>query len=113
MHKLDGRIFSIAIGFALLTALPACARHADAPPAVIAAPIVVKVKDTPPAELLTCATRPEGLPEDPSLIAQIPTAIRAGIIRMARAFRANADGKDRLVNWLAEDSCPAPAKATR
>lgn len=68
-------------------------------------PIVVKVKETPPAELLTCATRPEGLPEDPSLIAQIPTKIRAGIIRIARAFAANADRADRLVNWNAPGTC--------
>ena len=102
---------SIAIGFALLTALPACARHDDAPPAVIPAPIVVKVKDTPPAELLTCATRPEGLPEDPSLIAQIPTKIRAGIIRLARAFAGNADRADRLVNWNVPGSCPKPEQS--
>ena len=107
MRKLNGRTLSIAIGFALLTALPACARHAEAPPAVVSTPIVVKVKDTPPAELLTCATRPEGLPEDPSLIAQIPTAVRAGIIRLARAFAGNADRADRLVNWNAPKTCPA------
>jgi hypothetical protein len=60
---------------------------------------------------MACADRPAGLPEDASLIAQIPTAVRAGIIRMARAFRSNADGKDRLVNWLAPDTCPAPKAA--
>ena len=98
---------SIAIGFALLTALPACARHTEAPPAVVSTPIVVKVKDTPPAELLKCADRPDGLPEDPSLIAQIPTKIRAGIIRLARAFASNADRADRLVNWNAAGTCPA------
>ena len=108
MRMLNGRTLSIASGFALLMALPACARHADAPPAVAPAPIVVKVKDTPPAELLTCATRPEGLPEDPSLIAQIPTKIRAGIIRLARAFAGNADRNDRLVNWTVPGSCPKP-----
>ena len=96
---------SIAIGFALLMALPACARHAEAPPAVVSAPIVVKVKETPPAELLKCADRPDGLPEDPSLIAQIPTKIRAGIIRLARAFAGNADRADRLVNWNAPWTC--------
>jgi hypothetical protein len=96
---------SIASGFALLMALPACARHADVPPAVAPPPIVVKVKDTPPAELLKCADRPDGLPEDPSLIAQIPTKIRAGIIRLARAFAGNADRADRLVNWNAPGTC--------
>ncbi|WP_247599511.1 hypothetical protein [Sphingomonas sp. PAMC26645] len=68
------------------------------------------MKDTPPAELLTCATRPEGLPEDPSLIAQIPTKIRAGIIRLARAFAGNADRADRLVNWNVPGTCPAARK---
>lgn len=96
---------SIAIGFALLMALPACARHAEAPPAVVSTPIVVKMKETPPAELLRCADRPDGLPEDPSLIAQIPTKIRAGIIRLARAFAGNADRADRLVNWNAPGTC--------
>ena len=100
---------SIAIGFALLTALPACGRRAEAPPATVSTPIVVKVKDTPPAELLKCADRPDGLPEDPSLIAQIPTKIRAGIIRLARAFAGNADRNDRLVNWNAPGSCPSAA----
>ena len=105
MRKLNGRTLSIVTGFALLTVLPACARHAEAPPAVVSTPIVVKVKDTPPAELLRCAERPEGLPEDPALIAQIPTKIRAGIIRLARAFSANADRSDRLVNWNAPGTC--------
>ena len=111
MQKLNGRTLSIAIGFALLTALPACARHAEAPPALAPAPVVVKVKAKPPAELLTCATRPEGLPEDPSLIAQIPTQIRAGIIRLARAFAGNADRNDRLVNWNVPGSCPVAKPA--
>lgn len=96
---------SIASGFALLTALPACTRHAEAPPAVVSAPIVVTVKAKPPADLLQCADRPAGLPEDPALIAQIPTAIRAGIIRLARAFAGNADRGDRLVNWNAPGTC--------
>ncbi len=75
-------------------------------------PVAVAIEPPrPPADMLTCADRPAGLPEDASLIAQIPTAIRAGIIRMARAFRANADGKDRLVNWIVPDSCPAPKAA--
>jgi len=100
---------STAIGFALSTALLACAPRAE-PPAVVSTPIVVKVKDTPPAELLACAERPAGLPEDPALIAQIPTAIRAGIIRLARAFAGNADRADRLVNWNAPGSCGKPGK---
>lgn len=77
-------------------------------------PVAVAIeRPLPPADLMACAERPAGLPEDAWLIAQIPTAIRAGIIRMARALRANADGKDRLINWLAADSCPVPGKALR
>ena len=99
-------------GLLLLTALQACAhRPADLPGTV---PVAVAIERTlPPADLMVCAERPAGLPEDASLIAQIPTTIRAGIIRMARAFRTNADGKDRLINWLAADSCPVPGKAVR
>ena len=70
-------------------------------------PVAVVVKDTPPAELTACAKRPEGLPEDPALIAQIPTRIRAAIIRLARAFATNASQLDRLVEWNAPGSCPA------
>lgn len=71
-------------------------------------PVAVPVKDTPPAELLRCADRPEGLPEDKDLVAQIPTRARAGIIRLARAFAGNADRNDRLVNWNVPGSCPKP-----
>ena len=108
MRKLNGRTLSIVTGFALLTVSPACARHAEAPPAIGSTPIVVTVKDTPPAELLRCAHRPEGLPEDPALIAQIPTRIRAGIIRLARSFAANADHLDRLINWNTPAACQSP-----
>lgn len=73
-------------------------------------PVAVPVKQTPPAELLKCADRPDGLPEDPALIAQIPTAIRAGIIRMARAFGANASQLDRLIEWEQPGACTAKAK---
>lgn len=73
---------------------------------MVSAPIIVTVKAKPPADLLHCADRPAGLPEDPALIAQIPTAIRAGIIRLARAFAGNADRGDRLVNWNAPGTCP-------
>lgn len=94
-------------GSLLSTALPGCARRtADLPPPA-PLPIAIEVKpQLPPAELLACADRPAGLPEDPALIAQIPTAIRAGIIRLARAFGANADRQDRLVNWSTPGACP-------
>lgn len=91
--------------------MQACA-HRPAEPLTIEkpVPVAVPVKDKPPAELLRCAERPEGVPEDKTLIAQIPTRVRAGIIRMARALGSNADQLDRLINWSAPGSCPAPAK---
>ena len=88
-------------------ASPGCSRPADPRPATVSTPVAIVVKDKPPAELLRCADRPAGLPEDPSLIAQIPNAIRAGIIRLASAFARNADRADRLVNWTAPGTCPA------
>ena len=103
---------SIGIGLLLSMALPGCARNADLG-VEVPVPVAVEVKTMPPAELLRCAERPEGLPEDPALIAQIPTSIRAGIIRMATAFGANAQQLDRLVDWNAPGSCtPAGVSAT-
>jgi hypothetical protein len=76
----------------------------------IPAPIAIKVEPPrPPAELLACADRPQGLPEDPDLIAQIPTRLRAAIIRLARAFGTNADRQDRLIDWTAPGTCSAKA----
>jgi len=72
-------------------------------------PVAVPVSDTPPAELTRCAERPAGLPEDKDLLARIPDGVRAGIIRMARAFAGNASQLDRLVNWNAPGTCPPPA----
>lgn len=85
-------------------ALLACA-HRPADPPAVPTPVAIEVKATPPAELLRCAERPEGLPEDPALIAQIPTKIRAGIIRLAKAFGANAGQLDRLIEWNAPGAC--------
>lgn len=86
-------------------ALPGCAprpANLPAPP-----PVAIKVDaPKPPADLMTCADRPAGLPEDPDLVAQIPSGLRAGIIRLARAFGANADRVDRLTNWISPGSCP-------
>lgn len=97
-------------GLLLLTVSPGCALRANDRPSLTPVPVAVKVEPPrPPAELLACAERPDGLPEDASLIAQIPTRLRAGIIRMARAFGANADRQDRLVNWNAEGTCPVKA----
>lgn len=92
-------------------ALPGCTRPAADRP-TLEVPLAVAVEPPlPPTDLMACAERPAGLPEDTSLVAQIPTAIRAGIIRLARAFRTNADARDRLVNWHAPGTCPAPEVA--
>lgn len=96
-------------GLLLLTASPACAPRADLAvekPVPVAVPVAV----APPAELMRCADRPEGLPEDPAIIAQIPTSVRAGIIRLARAFGANAAQLDRLIEWNSPGACPRKEK---
>jgi len=89
--------------------LPGCAHHPVEVPVAHDVPVAVAIDDKPPAELTRCAERPAGLPEDPALYATIPTAVRAGIIRLAKAFGANAAQLDRLVNWNAPGSCPAAA----
>ena len=90
-------------------ALPGCAQRS---PVEVEkpVPVVVPVKMMPPAELLACADRPAGLPEDADLIAQIPTKLRAGIIRLARAFGSNASRLDRLINWSAPGTCTPSTK---
>lgn len=91
-------------------ALPGCAHRAAEPPASIV-PVAIPVPaPKPPAELLRCASRPEGLPEDPALVAQIPTPVRAAIIRLARAFGANASQLDRLIEWAQPGACRELAK---
>ena len=110
MRKPSAATLSIVSGLLLSIALPACARrHADlAPPPP---PVAVKIEaPRPPADLLGCADRPAGLPEDADMIAQIPTRLRAGIIRMARAFGANADRLDRLIDWNAPATCSEKKK---
>jgi hypothetical protein len=93
-------------GLLLSTALPGCAHRRDDSSPVTPLPVAIKVEPPrPPAELLACAERPAGLPEDPDLIAQIPTRLRAGIIRLAQAFGTNADRHDRLVDWNAPGTC--------
>lgn len=72
-------------------------------------PAAVPVKDTPPADLLRCADRGRPLPEDDATSAEIPKPVRNALIAVARAFAANASQLDRLVNWFAPNSCPAPA----
>ncbi len=94
-------------GLLLSTALPGCTHRAEIVEKPV--PVAVPVKDTPPAELLVCAERPEGLPEDPQLVAQMPTRLRAGVIRLARAFAIVTARLDRLIEWNAPGTC-TPAK---
>ena len=72
-------------------------------------PVIVKVKDTPPAELLRCPEAPEGFPL--AEIGQLSTATRAAAIRIGKAMGVNAGRLRRLVNWLQPDTCPAPRAA--
>lgn len=98
-------------GSALLMALPGCAhRNVVEVPVEKPVAVAVPVNPVPPAELTRCAERPQGLPEDPAIVAQIPTAVRAAIIGLARAFAANAGQLDRLVNWHTPNACPVPPR---
>lgn len=107
MPKLNARTLSIVSGLLLSTALPGCAPRVVEVPVEQPVPVAVPIQRNPPTDLTGCAERPQGLPEDPTLIAQIPTAVRAGVIRMARAFAGNASQLDRLVNWHKPGTCPA------
>ncbi len=110
MKKPNAATSSIVNGLLLSMALPGCTpRPANLPPSP---PVAIKVDaPKPPADLMTCADRPAGLPENPDLVAQIPTGLRAGIIRLARAFETNADRVDLLTNWISPGTCPAKAPA--
>ena len=95
-------IVSAALGLALSTILPACAPSADRRPARAA--VAVPVSNPAPAELLACAERPKGFPADAAAL--LPKPVRDALARLARAFGANADRQDRLINWNAPGSCP-------
>ena len=97
----------VLIGSMLSTMLPGCAPRerirlvpTPAPPPIVK---VVTVKDVPPAELLACPVRPEGFPTDTQ--SAMPEAVRAAIIRLARAFAANSAQLDRLIDWTKPGSC--------
>jgi hypothetical protein len=88
-------------GLALSTSLAACAGRPKAPPetTVIYKPMV----DAPAADLLVCATRPEGF--SPEAWSVIPASVREKIIEIMKAFKANADRQDRLINRYVPGSC--------
>ena len=88
--------------------LPGCATRTVEVPVTREVPVVVKVKDKPPAELLRCPETPEGFPLDQ--VGQMSNATRAAAIRIGKAMGVNATRLRRLVNWLEPDACPAAAK---
>jgi len=100
-------------GLLLSTALPGCAHRIVEVPVEKQVPVAVPVKDPAPAELIRCADRPQGLPESKDMLAQIPSPVRAAIIRIARAFAANAAQLDRLINWEAPGTCPGGKAAAK
>lgn len=67
----------------------------------------MRIDDTPPPELTRCAVRTARLPDDAASWAVLPPRLRAALIAFARAFGANADQLDRLVNWNTPGACPA------
>lgn len=70
-------------------------------------PVAVRVKDTPPAELLRCPERPEGFPGTGAVIAP---ETRAAIIRLARAYALTLAQLLRLIDWSAPGACESAAK---
>lgn len=96
----------MASGLLALTILPGCTRTVELP-VNRPVPVAVKVDDRPPAELTRCANRSARLAEDPGSWAVLPPRVRESMIAFARAFGANADQLDRLVNWNVPGSCPA------
>ena len=91
-----------ALGFALSTALLACApRVAEAPAPQV---IVREVRETPPAEIVRCPTPPEGLPADQ--VATLPAPLRQGVIRLALYAGGLAAQLNRNIAWSTGEACP-------
>jgi len=100
-------IMSAAIGLALSTSLGACAHRAPKLETPVHTQVIaVPLKETPPADLMVCAQRPDGFPED--LVATMPLGIRDAAKRVMKALKDDADRLDRWVNYHAPGSCPAP-----
>jgi hypothetical protein len=82
-------------GLLLSTALQGCSHkpiETSPPP-----PVVVEVKDPPPADVLQCPARPAGIPA--GLSANIPAPARKALIDLAEAYRAAVDQLERLIAW--------------
>lgn len=91
------------LGSTLSISLAACAhRPAEPPPAPQVK--VVRVKDTPPAELTVCPVRPVGFPLDAE--ATMPPAVRSAAIRLSKAFAATVDQLERLIAFDTGSPCP-------
>lgn len=85
-----------------------CATRPSPTPAA-EVPIVVPLREDPPAELLACAERPAGLPVDARRAPDVVGAdSREALERVFPAFGRNADRLDRWVNWLSPGMCPPP-----
>ncbi len=81
--------------------LQGCTRPQIEPaPAVIA----VEVKDTPPADLLTCPVSPAPFPKE---TATIPPAVRAALIGLASAYAQTRDQLLRVIRWHEPTACEA------
>ena len=80
--------------------LPGCALS---PPVAKTVPVAVKIRDTPPAELLRCPVAPVGYPADAE--ATMPAGVRAATIRMATALRDTRDQLMRLIGWHNPEGC--------
>lgn len=102
----------MASGLLASTTLPGCTRTVELP-VDRPVPVAVKVDDKPAAELTRCADRDARLPDDADSWAVLPPRLRNALIRFARAFGANADQLDRLINWNVPGSCPAPTNTAK
>jgi hypothetical protein len=90
------------LGSMLLIGLAGCAHQTPKPPPPQVE--VFRVKDTPPAHLLTCPVRPVGFPLDAE--ATMPPAVRAAAIRLARAYDETVTQLERLIAF---SSSPCPS----
>jgi len=90
-----------ATGLLASTILAGCASAPveHVPPQVIG----VAVKDTPPADLLTCPVPAAPFPTDQEAV--IPWAVRDRLKGLAISYRDLFDRQERLINWIAPGSC--------
>lgn len=94
----------MATGLLLSIALQACA-HRPAEPVPTA--VAVEIRDTPPAELLACPTRPDGFPQD--AVATLPRPVREAAIRLAQSYAEATSQLERLIGWNTGHRCPTEA----